>query len=418
MLEIPSEQQGILPVQWLKEAARQNVIRSEGQPIPPANFQPASLDLRLGETAYRLQCSFLPDTRNVTEKLDDFGMEEFSLRDGAVLERNRPYLIPLMEELRLPRNIRAKANPRSTTGRLDIFTRVISDQSHRFDEIAAGYQGRLYLEVVSRSFTVKVRAGLSLNQLRLIRGSAHCDDGTILASHEEDPLVLFNEGQLPLTTPEVADGLSLDVGGGLSLSVDLSGGDEYGVVGYRAKRNSSLIDLSQVGQYEAQDFWEPIWVEPKHRLVLEPEEFYLLMSAERVRLQPKFAAEMTALDPHSGEFRSHYAGFFDPGFGYGSAGEVKGTRAVMEVRAHDVPFMIEDRQRVCRLGLERMLETPEFAYGEEIGSSYQGQTLKLSKHFYLGRARLAQTWAHQGQALRYSRPSPASADNQPPLPLS
>ena len=408
MLEIPSERQGILPVQWLKKAASQGVLRAEGQPIPEANFQPASLDLRLGERAYRLRCSFLPDAQSVDEKLDDFAMEEFALGEGAVLERNRPYLIPLMEELSLPAGLRAKANPRSTTGRLDIFTRVITDRSHRFDEIAERYQGRLYLEVVSRSFTIKVRTGLSLNQLRLIKGNPYCDDGTILESYEEDPLVLFQEGQLPLEAPDVADGLSL--------GVDLKG-DEYGVVGYRAKKNSRLIDLSQVGQYDAYDFWEPILAEPKQRLVLEPEEFYLLMSAESVRIQPKFAAEMTALDPHSGEFRTHYAGFFDPGFGYSSSGEVKGTRAVMEVRAHDVPFMIEHRQRVCKLGLERMLETPEFSYGEEIGSSYQGQTLKLSKHFYLDRARLAQNWAHQGQALRSSRSASINADNQPPLPL-
>ena len=405
MFEIPEELQGVLPVQWLKKAAAHGVIRSTDGAIPPANFQPASLDLRLGDTAYRLRCSFLPDTNSVSDKLEDFTMGEFSLDEGAVLERNRPYLIPLMEGLNLPENVRARANPRSTTGRLDIFTRVITDYGHRFDEVGGGYRGRLYLEVVSRSFTVRVRSGVSLNQLRLIKGDAHCNDRFILDAHEQDPLVLFDGGQLPLTAPDVADGLSL--------GVDLMG-DEYGVVGYRAKKNSSLVDLSLVGGHDANEFWEPISAEPKRRLVLEPEEFYLLMSAESVRIRPEFAAEMTALDPHSGEFRTHYAGFFDPGFGYTD----QGTRAVMEVRAHDVPFMIEHRQRVCKLGFERMLETPEFSYGEEIGSSYQGQTLKLSKHFYLDLDDIRRTWAQQGQALRSSRnPAPATAENPTSLPL-
>ena len=405
MFEIPEELQGVLPVQWLKKAAASGVIRASDGAIPEANFQPASLDLRLGDTAYRLRCSFLPDSQAVQDKLGDFTMGEFSLVEGAVLERNRPYLIPLMEELRLPGNVRARANPRSTTGRLDIFTRVITDYSHRFDEISGGYRGRLYLEVVSRSFTVRVRTGVSLNQLRLIKGDAHCGDQLILEAHGRDPLVLFGGGQLALTAPDVADGLSL--------GVDLVG-DEYGVVGYRAKKNSSLIDLSLVGEYDANEFWEPIAAEPKQRLVLEPEEFYLLMSAESVRIRPDFAAEMTALDPHIGEFRTHYAGFFDPGFGYTD----QGTRAVMEVRAHDVPFMIEHRQRVCKLGFERMLETPEFSYGEEIGSSYQGQTLKLSKHFYLNVDDIRRTWAQQGQALRSSRnASPASIEAAASRPL-
>ncbi len=405
MLEIPSERQGILPVQWLKKAASQGVLRAEGQPIPEANFQPASLDLRLGERAYRLRCSFLPDNQTVQDKLGDFTMGEFSLVEGAVLERNRPYLIPLLEELSLPPNIHAKANPRSTTGRLDIFTRVITDKGLRFDEIRKGYQGRLYLEVVSRSFTIKVRTGLSLNQVRLIRGNPQCSDQEILESYAQAPLVIYEDGQIQFA--------GLDLDDGLFLSVDLVG-DESGLVGYRAKKNSRLIDLSLVGKYADNDFWERIYAEPKQRLVLEPEEFYLLMSAESVRIRPEFSAEMTALDPHIGEFRTHYAGFFDPGFGYTD----QGTRAVMEVRAHDVPFMIEHRQRVCKLGFERMLETPEFSYGEEIGSSYQGQTLKLSKHFYLDRARLAQSWAQQGQALRSSRnASPAGIENPPLLPL-
>jgi len=371
MFEMPCGQAGVLPVQWLKKAVRENVIRSEIYKIPQASFQPASLDLRLGETAYRLRSSFLPGDRRVLDT-QDIQMEEFSLRDGAVLEQNRPYLIPLIEELNLPKDIRAKANPRSSTGRLDIFTRVITDHSHRFDEISGGYQGKLYLEVVSRSFTVKVKTGLSLNQLRLIKGISVYDDEQIKERHKDDPLILFNGGQLPFD--------DLDADDGLSLSVDLVG-DKNGVVGYRAKKNSSLIDLSLIAQYEGSDFWEPIVAEYNRRLVLEREEFYLLLSAEGVRIPPTFAAEMTALDPTSGEFRTHYAGFFDPGFGYSSTGTLSGTRAVMEVRAHDVPFMIQDRQKVCRLKFEKTIESPDLLYGTDVGSTYQDQGLTLSKHF-------------------------------------
>lgn len=372
MFEIPSALQGILPVQWLRQAAEEGVIRSKDAPIPESNFQPASLDLRLGEKAYRLRCSFLPDTHDVQAKLDDHMMEEFDISNGAILESGRPYLIPLIEELSLPPDIRARTNPRSSTGRVDVFTRVITDKCHRFDEVAAGYHGKLYLEVVSRSFTIKVQSGLRLNQLRLFRGKSQFDDQEILELHQDSPLVLFDRGQLPLTELDVADGLFL--------SVDLIG-DGKGVVGYKAKKNSKLVDLSKQSYYESEDFWEPIYGDRMHRLVLEPEEFYLLLSSEGVRIPPHVAAEMTALDPTSGEFRTHYAGFFDPGFGYDPQGMMRGTRAVMEVRAHDVPFMIQDRQRVCKLRFEKMLERPDILYGSEIGSSYQDQGLTLSKHF-------------------------------------
>ena len=372
MLQIPEEIQGILPLQWLRKAVEQAVIHSEKYKIPDINFQPASLDLRLGEKAYRLRCSFLPGSQRVEEKFADYVMGEIDLRDGAILERNRPYLIPLIEELRLPGTIHAKTNPRSSTGRLDIFTRVITDRSHRFDEIRAGYEGKLFLEVVSRSFTIKVRTGLSLNQLRLTVGKSQCDDQEILDSHEHTP-VLFLDGE-PVQSRELA------VADGLFLSVDLSG-DEKKVVGYRAKKNSQLIDLSLLAHYHPDDFWEAIQPERKHRLVVEPEEFYLLLSAEGVSIPPHFAAEMTAYDPTSGELRTHYAGFFDPGFGYNPQGVLKGTRAVMELRAHDVPFMIENLQQVCKVAFDRMLEPPSVLYGTEIGSSYQHQELTLSKHF-------------------------------------
>jgi dCTP deaminase len=363
---------GILPMAWLKQAANDDVIFTERYKIPPGNFQPASLDLRLGEKAHRLRCSFLPDSSAVWDKLPDLQMEELDLRDGAILERNRPYLIPLIEELRLPDFIRAKTNPKSSTGRLDIFTRVITDNSHRFDDVAAGYQGQLYLEVVSRSFTIRVKTGLSLNQLRLTKGEASCGQGELLRRHVQKPIVLAEPGYAGVPRQPSLDNT-------IGLSANLVG--RVGGVGYRARKNSSLLDLSREHHYDPGDYWEPVYAEQSRRLILEPEEFYLLTSAEGVSIPPDFAAEMTAYDPSSGELRTHYAGFFDPGFGLGETGGLGGVQPVMEVRAHDVPFMIEHGQNICTITFEKMLEIPEKLYGADIGSSYQGQGLVLSKHF-------------------------------------
>lgn len=366
------ENQGVLPTRWLREAVNDDVIFTEKYKIPEANFQPASLDLRLGETAHRLRCSFLPDATSVSDKLNDLAMGEIDLRDGAILERNRPYLIPLIEELRLPDAIRAKANPRSSTGRLDIFTRVITDRSHRFDEIAPGYAGQLYLEVVSRSFTIKVQTGLSLNQLRLVKGDPECWPGEILGLHRETPVLVDAEGLLDQLGEPGEDNT-------VHLGVDLVGGRNG--VGFRAKKNSNLLDLSRKGYYDPGDYWEPVFADRTRRVILEPEEFYLLTAAESVRVPPDYAVEMTAYDPSSGELRTHYAGFFDPGFGFGQSGQLQGVKPVMEVRAHDVPFMMEHGQKVCTLTYEKMMEPPEKLYGPEIGSSYQGEGLTLSSHF-------------------------------------
>ena len=374
------DSEGIFPVQWLREAAERGIIQSGKYKIPDANFQPASMDLRLGDRAYRLRCSFLPDTNSVQHKLSDFVMGEIDLRDGAILERNRPYLIPLIEELNLPKDVYAKTNPRSSTGRLDIFTRVITDRSDRFDEIQPGYRGKLYLEVATRSFTIHVREGLSLNQLRLISGQYRSSDQATADFHQHTP-VIFRGGQ-------PADASHLAAGNGVFLSIDLTG-DENGVVGYKAKKNSYLLDLCAVARYDAEDFWEPVYAERKQRLVLEPEEFYLLLSSETVRVPPEFAAEMNAFDPTSGELRTHYAGFFDPGFGHDAKGLSLGSRAVLEVRAHDVPFMIENGQKVCRLEFQNMAEAPSVLYGSDIGSSYQYQELTLSKHFKAARPQTA-----------------------------
>jgi dCTP deaminase len=367
---------GILPFQALADARNDGWFASEG--FRDEQLQPASIDLRLGATAYRLRCSFLPDRGStVDQKLSAFALDEVDLTEGAILERNRPYLIPLKEELALPDHVRGKANPKSSAGRVDIFTRVLTDNNARFDEIGPGYHGRLYLEVVPRSFMVKAREDLSLNQLRLMagdHGSARVSDSELLERQmDAKAALLFLDG-----TPIAAHDLALAEG--LFLSLDLQGNAE-GYVGFRARRNSRFLDLSAVGKYSWEDFWEPVKPESGARLVLEPEEFYLLLSRESVAVPPDLAAEMAAYDPSAGEFRTHYAGFFDPGFGSGHVAGAAGSRATLEIRARDVPFMIEHGQPVCRLVFETLLAETELLYGKDIGSSYQGQQVTLSKHF-------------------------------------
>ncbi len=364
---------GVLPSQFLHRAVAAGWIDAGDYAIPGSSVQPASLDLRLGEVAYRIRCSFLPDRDTVEHKVKGFIIDELDLRrDGAVLETNRPYLIPLIERLSLPEGVRGRTNPKSSTGRLDVFTRVITDHSYRFDEIAPGYHGGLYLEVVPLSFTIRVRQGLALNQLRLLSGRASLSDDELRALQARRPVLLRSGTPVPEADFATADGLFL--------SLDLRG-DADGRVGYRAKSYAPLLELSQTDAFRPDDFWEPVHREDGDRIVLAPERFYLLLSDESVIVPPDLAAEMTAYDPTSGELRTHYAGFFDPGFGYDAEGSLQGSRAALEVRAHDVPFMIEHRQRVCKLTFEHMMAPPDKLYGRDIGSNYQGQVETLGKHF-------------------------------------
>ncbi len=361
---------GVLPDRLLSDALDAAWIAG---PAPlPGQVQPASVDLRLGSKALRLRCSFLPDDETVAAKVSDHILDELDLTgSGAVLETNRPYLIPLAESLDLPGFVRGRTNPKSSTGRLDVFTRVITDRSFRFDEIAAGYRGPLYLEVVPLSFPVRVRSGLALNQLRLVIGRSQLSDGELSELHRTEPL-LYRAGR-PALPDEFA------TADGVFLSLDLRG-DEERRVGYRSRPHATLLDMAHVG-HRVEDFWEPVRSEQGDRVVLDPESFYLLLSAESVRVPPSLACEMTAYDPTSGELRTHYAGFFDPGFGYSRDGRLLGSRAALEVRAHDVPFMIERQQRVCKLTFERMVAEPSRLYGQDVGSNYQGQVQTLGKHF-------------------------------------
>ena len=373
VLSLPSSSEGVLPGQLLERAIVAGYVDAGRFKIPEANIQPASLDLRLGERALRIRCSFLPGDDPVERKLKDYVLDEIDLRGaGAMLEARCPSLIELKERLDLPAGLRGKANPKSSTGRIDVFTRVITDHSNRFDEVAAGYSGPLYLEVVPLSFAVRAREDLTLNQLRLAIGRPWLADDEVREAHAAEPM-LYRDGE-----PVPVDELVLS--DGLFLGLDLHG-DARGRVGYSTRDSAPLLDLTSPAEVDPAPFWDPVWREEGDRLVLSPKRFYLLMSHEAVCVPPTLAAEMTAYDPTSGELRTHYAGFFDPGFGFDPTGGFKGSRAALEVRAHDVPFMVENGQAVCKLTFERMLEEPTSLYGTGIGSSYQQQQETLSRYF-------------------------------------
>jgi dCTP deaminase len=367
-LDLPAGD-GVLASQHLRRALQAGVIKGGDE----ASVQPASVDLHLGEVAYRVQFSFLPRHTDVRSKLKVHA--ELDLRgDGAVLETNRPYLIPLQERLDLPPGVRGRTNPKSSTGRLDVFSRVIADRVHHFDEIPDGYAGQLWLEVVPLSFAVRVRQGLALTQLRLVTGQAAVADAELRRRQQHDPVPLVYRDGARVTNRWTF------TTNGLLLGLDLRG-DRAGRVGYQARAEAPPIDMSRVGAYEPDDYWEPVTKEDGDRVVLARQQFYLLLSDESIVIPPDLAAEMTAYDPTNGELRTHYAGFFDPGFGYDPEVDLRGSRAALEVRAHEVPFLVEHRQRVCKLTFERMIEPPDRLYGTAIGSSYQGQVETLSKHF-------------------------------------
>ncbi|SDL67784.1 2'-deoxycytidine 5'-triphosphate deaminase [Paracoccus chinensis] len=355
---------GVLPDSALRKLIEDGAIRA---PIDftPDQVQPASLDLRLGTTAWRLRASFLAGRgRSVADRLADFEMHRMDLTHGAVLEKGCVYLVPLLERLTLPEGIEAVANAKSSTGRLDLLTRLVTDDGTEFDRLPAGYDGPLYAEICPRSFSVLVRPGMRLNQLRLRQGHAVLDDTALAALHAAQPLV---------------DGEPL-IDQGLGFSVDLRPADGT-LVGYRARPHTGVIDLDRIGGYAARDFWDDLHGEDG-RLILDPGAFYILVSRETVSIPPDHAAEMSPYLAMVGEFRVHYAGFFDPGFGHGPAGA--GARGVLEVRCHEAPFALEHGQVVGRLVYERMSAPPERLYGHGIASNYQGQGLKLAKQFRQG----------------------------------
>jgi dCTP deaminase len=368
--ESASRTTGILPSQEIRELIAGGRILASPS-IEEAHIQPASLDLRLGDIAHRVQASFLPGPNNTVEsKIKDLRMARLDLTGNTVLEKDCVYIVPLLEELNLPEGISGKANPKSTTGRLDIFTRLITDYGVEFDRVPPGYKGKLYAEIVTRTFTVRVKAGMRLSQLRFVRGNPDTRDGALRKLDIEENLVYMDEDSPVRAT--------LDRG--LRITVSLEASEPGEIIAYRAKHNAPVVELDKINHYPHEPFWETIYQAADNGLILHPGDFYILASRERVRVPAEFAAEMVPFDPSDGEFRIHYAGFFDPGFGYGTS-DIKGTRAVLEVRAHDVPFLMEHGQLVGRLTYMPLLSRPDKIYGTDIGSSYQQQALTLSKQF-------------------------------------
>ncbi|MGZ8259243.1 MAG: 2'-deoxycytidine 5'-triphosphate deaminase [Caldimonas sp.] len=366
---------GIVPSQDL----RAMVLRKEIfalEPITDDQFQPASLDLRLGATAYRVRASFLPGKGTVKAKLDELAMHAMDISAGGVLEKGCVYILPLLEGLDLRHRTSAMGNPKSSTGRLDVFTRLITDGGTAFDQVREQYSGMLYAEVSPRTFSVLVRKGSRLSQLRMRRGRPIASDGFMRRLQEEHGLVQPAEGD----ADAAGQAAGIEIVNGVPVRVDLQGRRSGGVIGYRAKSHAGLVDIDRVAHYEVADYWEPVRAPERGGLILDPAEFYILASQESVRVPPGYAAEMIAYDTLVGEFRVHYAGFFDPGFGHGDAGG-EGSRAVLEVRSYEVPFVLEHGQLVGRLAYERLTSVPHVLYGQGGRSSYQGQGIKLSKHF-------------------------------------
>jgi dCTP deaminase len=357
-------QPGVFPAALIERLREAGAIAAP--PFDADQVQPASLDLRLGDVAYRVRSSFLPGPeQTVGERIRSLELHRLDLRDGAVLERGCVYLVPLQETLALPGMVSAGANPKSSTGRLDVFTRVIGDRARGFDTLPAGYAGPLFLEISPRTFPVRVRRGSRLSQMRFRVGHTRLDLDEHRALHESETLVY---------DPNVA------VGEGVALSIDLKGADRGGLIGFRSKRHTPVIDMDIKDNLDVLDYWDPLINRGSDEFILDPDEFYILVSRESVHVPPAYAAEMVPFDPLVGEFRVHYAGFFDPGFGHSAAGG-SGSRAVLEVRSREVPFLLGHGQTIGRLIYERLSAPPDRLYGTGLGSNYQAQTLKLSKHF-------------------------------------
>lgn len=360
---------GIFPSQTLRGLVADGAVTATS-PITDDLIQPASIDLRLGDFAWRVQASFLPGPdATVEDKVRAFEMHKIDLTHGAVLEKGCVYIVPLQESLDLPDDISAFANPKSSTGRLDIFTRVISDRGTRFDLIRPGYTGPIYAEVSPKTFSIAVRTGSRLTQLRLRRGRAEVAPEDLLQLHDDVGLI-----DTSFDRAEVLEHKSL------SLRLDLGPDAPGGIVGWRARHHTGIVDVDRPDNYDPADFWEP--VAARHGgIILNPDDFYILATREAVTVPPDYAAEMVAYDTLVGEFRVHYAGFFDPGFGWHPDDRSIGSRGVLEVRSHDVPFLLEHEQVIGRLRYERLIARPEKIYGTGIGSHYQGQGLKLAKQF-------------------------------------
>ncbi|MFT7144387.1 MAG: dCTP deaminase [bacterium] len=364
--------EGVLPSQDFERMISCGIIKAD-ELVEDGQIQPASMDLRLGSVAYRVRAGFLPGNGNtVLSRMEELRMHQIDISKSGVLERGAVYIIPLLESVDLPSDIEGIASPKSTTGRLDILTRLICDNGSSFDQVSEGYTGRLYVEVTPLTFSVIVHKGDKLNQLRLRKGHTVLNDAGLAELDKKTPLV-YNDDK-KAERPIFCEGVWL--------SVDLKGKNDNDIVGYRARKNAPLVDLQKIDYYEIEEFWEPIYKPTSGKLILNPEDFYILASRECIRVPGNYSSEMMAYETTAGELRVHYAGFFDPGFGCDVEGVGGfGTTGVLEIRSHDVPFVLEHGQRICRMVYEKLSAVPEKIYSQNIGSNYAGQSLKLAKQF-------------------------------------
>ncbi len=371
-LKLQTNTSGVWTSKQITEAFETGILKTES-PLAEEQIQPASLDLRLGKTAYRVRAGFLPGkSKSVMDRVSSLGMHEVSLEDGGVLEKGAVYIIPLLESVDLPEFLEGVISPKSSTGRLDILTRLITDNGTTFDRIPKGYTGPLYVEVTPLTFSIVARTGDRLNQLRLRTGFTPLSEQDMANLHNETPLIFNEQG-----TPE----MPVLEQGGIWMSVDLEGIDGSDIVAYRARKHAPVLDLRKIGHYNLNDFWEPITKPHDGGLVLNPEDFYIMVSREKVSVPGHTSCEMMPYETTAGELRVHYAGFFDPGFGMTKEGSSVGVRAVLEVRSHDVPFVLEHGQKICRMVYEPLAETPDILYGIDLSSNYASQGLKLAKQF-------------------------------------
>jgi len=363
-----------LPYQQIKRLVENGGIQTTAE-ITEAQLQPASIDCTLGQKVYRISSGFLPkENETVAELLRERTLYEFELEPGTILETNTPYIIPLRESLNLPATLIAIASPKSSIGRVDVFVRVMTDHNPQYDAIPAGYQGPLYLEIIPLTFAVRISPALAMTQLRF-RDEQECFPTTdeMRTIHGSDPLILTTSGEaLPTKGLRLKENI-------LSFTVDLTGSE---IVGYRARHYvNKLLDLTKINAHDPALFWHPIPRQANGELILEPNSFYIIATKERVRIPSQMAAEIMPYDPSTGELRSHYAGFFDPGFGCGNDENMHGNIVVLEVRAHSAPFRLTDGQVICKMMFERLTEVPEKTYGANVGSTYTDPTIRLSKYF-------------------------------------
>jgi dCTP deaminase len=366
-------EEGILTHKEIKILCDRGIITSK-DPFERSQFQPCSLDLRIGGHAFVVKSTFMPGSDSVEEKIRKLGGHELNLLNGAVLLQDNIYIIPLLEELKLPQTLKGKTNPKSTTGRLDIFSRVITDRCYKFDEISKGYRGKLYLEVSPKSFNIKVRKGDSLCQLRLKQGRARLSDNELMEYIEKHKMVFYSNRK-PINIGD------LMLKEGIFLSIDLAyqRSDPYRIVGFQANKTNNLVDFSKRSFYPATEFWKPITAPLDDKIILDPGEFYIFSSNERILIPPSLSAEIIPYDIHIGELRTHYAGFIDSGFGYSKM--KTGSKLVLEVRCREVPFLIEHEQVFFRVVFDKNISCPEIIYGDKISSNYQNQNVKLAKQF-------------------------------------